>query len=421
MRTPDFRQESLFSKNNEMPLAKKMQPTVFEEFLGQKHFVNEEFIKIIKSDKWLGFIFWGPPGTGKTSLAALIAKQTMRIYFQLSAVSATVKEIRSILEKSKDNVISGLKAFVVFIDEVHRLNKAQQDVLLPYLENGYIRFIGATTENPSFEINNAISSRVSIHHFEPLKNEDIVTLLKRTSNTISESVLEKIASASLGDARRALNLLENLILSTNNEISEESFQKLAQSQTLYYDKKSESHYDTISAFIKSIRGSDPDAAVYYLARMIEGGEDPLFIARRLVILASEDIGNANPMALVLATSAFQAVHAIGMPEARIILAQATTYLSCSEKSNRSYLAINEAIQEVKKTGNLKIPLSILNAPTKLMKEWGYGANYMYPHDFEEAWVNAQYLPDEIKDKRFYKPSNIGKEQKFQDFLNKRKT
>lgn len=420
-------QETLFSTGSsaDIPLAKRQRPHQLDEIVGQRHFLNERFRNLIASDKWTGLIFWGPPGTGKTTLAVVIAQMTQRIFESLSAVTAGVKEIRSILEQSREDVKGGRPAHILFIDEVHRLNKAQQDVLLPYLEDGSIRFIGATTENPSFEINNAIASRTIIFHFEPLSSDDLLTLLRRaapSSPSIDAEVLEKIASVSLGDARRALTLLEHLMLSASSKqsITEKDFDELTHAQSLYYDKKSEAHYDTISAFIKSVRGSDPDAAVYYLARMLEGGEDPLFIARRLTILAAEDIGNANPMALVLANSAFQAVHAIGMPEARIILAEATTYLCCSEKSNRSYLSLEEAIEEVKRSGNLEIPLSIRNAPTSLMKEWGYGKDYQYPHDSDEGWVPVNYLPDKLARKRFYRPSGHGVEKRFQEFLKERK-
>jgi putative ATPase len=416
-------QDSLFSaSSSDTPLAQRARPQDFSEIVGQTHFLNDRFKKILLSDKWCGFIFWGPPGTGKTTLASLIAKTTQRKFDSLSAVTCGVKDIKEVLEKSRLAFRSGMSAHVLFIDEVHRLNKAQQDVLLPFLEEGSIRFIGATTENPSFEINNAIASRSIIYKFQALNSEEILTLLKRSAPAnVSSEVLEKIASCSHGDARKALNLLDHVCLSSQHleKVELKDFDEVTQAQSLYYDKKSEAHYDTISAFIKSVRGSDPDAAIYYLARMLEGGEDPMFIARRLVILASEDIGNANPAALMLATSCLQAVHTIGMPEARIPLAQLTTYLACSEKSNRSYLAINEAIDEVRKSGTLEIPMEIRNAPTTLMKEWGYGKGYDYPHSHESGWTQAQYLPEKIKQKRFYVPTNRGSEKKFQDFLSVR--
>jgi len=401
-----------------------MRPQTLDALVGQKHFLNPGFEKMLQTDRWVGLIFWGPPGTGKTTLARVIANQTGRPFESKSAVTSGVKELREIMERSKTAVQSGLPASILFIDEVHRLNKAQQDVLLPFLESGAIRFIGATTENPSFEINNAICSRSVIYHFDPLKEEDLLAILKRACATgieIDDGVLEKISSVSLGDARRALTLLEHLRLSSGGKtISLDDFKKLSHSQSLYYDKHSESHYDTISAFIKSVRGSDPDAALYYLARMLEGGEDPKFIARRLIILASEDVGNASPMGLVMANSAFQAVHQIGMPEGRIILAQVTTFLACCEKSNRSYKGINEAQEKVKETGALDIPYQLRNAVTSKMKEWGYGKDYQYAHNHDDAWVNMEYLPKEISKVKFYEPSDRGHEKKFAEFLKKRK-
>ncbi|MFM8313904.1 MAG: replication-associated recombination protein A [Deltaproteobacteria bacterium] len=416
-------EDSLFSNcSQDTPLAQRSRPQDFTQLVGQTHFLNDRFKKILETDRWCSFIFWGPPGTGKTTLATLIAKTTQRPFESLSAVVCGVKEIKEVLERSRLSFKSGRPAHVLFIDEVHRLNKSQQDVLLPFLEDGSIRFIGATTENPSFEINNAIASRSMIYRFHALENRELLTLLKRTaSKNVTQEVLERIADCAHGDARKALNLLDHVCLSIDDgkPVDLQTFEEATQAQSLYYDKKSESHYDTISAFIKSVRGSDPDAAVYYLARMLEGGEDPVFIARRLIILASEDIGNANPAALMLATSCLQAVHAIGMPEARIPLAQMTTYLACSEKSNRSYQAINEAIDEVQKSGMLDIPMSLRNAPTEAMKNWGYGKNYDYPHNHESGWVDAQYLPEKIKQKRFYRPSHRGSEKKFQEFLSVR--
>ncbi len=421
-------EETLFSgvekeaAASQSPLAQRMRPKSLDSVVGQSHFLNSRFKKVLESDKWTGLIFWGPPGTGKTTLANVIAEMTQRPFVTLSAVNTGVKEIKEILEASKKAYRSGKPAWILFLDEVHRLNKAQQDVLLPFLEEGSIRFIGATTENPSFEINNAIASRSIIFNFKQLSEQEILTVVKRAATpNIEDDVLERISQVALGDARRALTLLEHVSLSAvgKEKISLKDFEELTKGQGLYYDKKSEAHYDTISAFIKSVRGSDPDAAVYYLARMLEGGEDPLFIARRLIILASEDIGNANPAAMMIASSCFQSVHVIGMPEARIILSQATTYLACSEKSNRAYVAINEAMDLVSKTGNLEIPYSIRNAPTTMMKEWGYGKDYDYPHQHDSGWVKKQYLPDKIKDTRFYKPSHHGSEKKFQEFLKQR--
>jgi len=425
MKRRDEQQESLFSApSSDTPLPQRMRPRTLESIVGQTHFLNPRFRQLLQTDRWSGFIFWGPPGTGKTTLATVIAQVTKRNFEVLSAVTSGVKDIREVLDRSRLSVRSGGLAHILFIDEVHRLNKSQQDVLLPFLEDGSVRFIGATTENPSFEINNAIASRCVIFHFNPLSREELIQIIRRAgegSERLDDSVYEKIAEVSLGDARRALTLLDHLMLSVGDKpkITVEDFEELTHSQSLYYDKKSEAHYDTISAFIKSVRGSDPDAAVYYLARMIEGGEDPVFIARRLIILASEDIGNASPMGLVLATSALNAVHAIGMPEARIVLAQATTYLACAEKSNRAYAAIEEALATVRRTGMLDIPLSIRNAPTSAMKEWGYGKDYKYAHDSAEGWVPMQFLPDAIKNQRFYKPTRHGVEKSLSEFLSKR--
>ena len=420
-------QDSLFqSHSTESPLAERMRPQQIGGVVGQEHFLNSRFQRMIETDRWAGLIFWGPPGTGKTTLANTIARKTQRSFKSLSAVTAGVKEIREVLDHSRGRVRAGLKAEILFIDEVHRLNKAQQDVLLPYLESGDIRFIGATTENPSFEINNAIASRCIIFHFEALSHNHILTLLKKAAEDngweLEEVVFDRIASAAMGDARRALTLLEHLTLSNaSQKLTEKDFDELSLSQSLYYDKKSESHYDTISAFIKSVRGSDPDAAVYYLARMLESGEDPMFVARRLIILASEDIGNANPMALVLASQGAQSVHMVGMPEARIILSQITIYLACSEKSNRSYLAIGKAIDEVKRSGHLEIPLSIRNAPTKLMKDMGYGKDYEYAHNSPGARSRQKHLPESLQDKVFFNPSNRGVEERFQKFLGREST
>jgi putative ATPase len=426
MKRTDDSQDTLFSASNvaQSPLAQRMRPEDLDQLVGQTHFLNPGFRKLLETDRWSGFIFWGPPGTGKTTLANVIAKITRRPFVALSAVTSGVKDIREAMERSRAELGAGRLAHILFIDEVHRLNKAQQDVLLPFLEDGSVRFIGATTENPSFEINNAIASRSLIFRFNSLSQPELVAILRRAAKNspeIEEGVLEKIAEVSIGDARRALTLLEHLTLTKGNssKITEEDFKKLTHSQSLYYDKKSDAHYDTISAFIKSVRGSDPDAAVYYLARLLEAGEDPLFVARRLIILASEDIGNASPLGLVIATNAFHAVHAIGMPEARIILAQATTYLACAEKSNRSYVAIEEALEAVKQTGAAEIPYAIRNAPTKMMKEWGYGKDYRYAHNQEGGWAEMQFLPDILKDRRFYQPSGMGQEKKIQEFLEKR--
>ncbi len=416
---------TLFANSSESPLAERMRPTGLDSFSGQSHLLTKTFRQMIERDQWTGLIFWGPPGTGKTTLATVIASLSYRPFEALSAVMSGVKEIREVLERSKASVQTGKKATILFLDEIHRLNKAQQDVLLPYLERGWIRLIGATTENPSFAINNAIASRCLVFPFKTHDTPALLTILQRAlpkNRVIENEVLEKIADVSGGDARRALNLLENILIAVSDEtpIGLNEFEELRHSQSLYYDKKAEAHYDTISAFIKSVRGSDPDAALYYLARMLEGGEDPAFISRRLIILASEDIGNANPMGLVVATAAHTATETIGMPEARIILSQAVVYLACSEKSNRSYLAIDKAIEKVRETGPLDIPMNIRNAPTQMMKEWGYGKGYRYPHDFPGGWVEQNYLPEKIAGERFYIPSDIGSEKKLEEFLKSRR-
>lgn len=395
-------QDTLFSTDrSQVPLAERERPQSLDSLVGQNHILNERFRRMLETDRWTGFVFWGPPGTGKTSLARIIANFTRRRFHLLSGVTCGVKDIREVLEASRNAFRSGQLAHILFIDEVHRLNKSQQDVLLPFLEEGSIRFIGATTENPSFEINNAIASRSVIFRFNPLTETELLVVLKKAQNPnyqFESGVLERLAKIAGGDARRALNLLDHLCLSCKQEdvITVAGLEKICEGQTLYYDKHGQAHHDTISAFIKSIRGSDPDAAVYYLARMLEGGEDPLFIARRLIILASEDIGNANPAGLMVATSAFTAVHSIGMPEARIVLSQATTYLACSEKSNRSYSAINLAQEEVRNSLSAEIPPQLRN-----------GSNFSSCKD---------YLPESLRGKRFYVPSQNGNEKKFYEFL-----
>jgi putative ATPase len=364
-------------------------------------------------------IFWGPPGVGKTTLAQIIAHESKAQIFFLSAISAGVKEVRDVINKAR-----GLVQTILFIDEIHRFSKSQQDALLGAVEKGQISLIGATTENPSFEVNAALLSRCQVYHLQPLSKPELQKLTSKVLNapdwgrnfTIGED--EALYKLSGGDARRLLNLLELIIRNTegNTEITDEMVTQLAQQKVALYDKQGEQHYDIISAFIKSLRGSDPNAAVYYLARMIEGGEDPKFIARRLLILASEDIGNANPTALVLATNCFQAVNMIGYPEAEIILSQCVTYLAASPKSNASYLAIKKARSLVRETGDLQVPLHIRNAPTKLMKDEGYGKGYKYAHDYPGNFVVQEFLPEEIRDTKLYDPGNNARENELRSRL-----
>ena len=409
------------------PLAERMRPTSLEGLVGQEHLVGKDgFLhNAIKQDRVPSMILWGPPGTGKTTIANIIANEVKRPFFTLSAISAGVKEVREVIQK----VRPGSKS-ILFIDEIHRFNKAQQDALLGAVEKGAITLIGATTENPSFEVNAALLSRCQVYTLRHLQKEDLIKIvdhalghdadLKEIEVDLKET--EALFNLSGGDARRLLNLLELVIKGQSGQqvsITDEQVTEAAQRKTVLYDKKGEMHYDIISAFIKSIRGSDPNAAVYYLARMIEGGEDVKFIARRLVILASEDIGNANPTALVLATSAFQAVSLIGYPESRIILSQCTTYLACSPKSNASYMAIGKAQSEVRKSGDLEVPMALRNAPTKLMKDEGYGAGYRYAHDHPGNFAAMEFLPTELKDTTFYEPGKNAREEDQRKFLRAR--
>jgi putative ATPase len=366
-------------------------------------------------------ILWGPPGVGKTTIANIIANEVKRPFHILSAVSAGVKDVREIIEKAKYTTRA-----ILFIDEIHRFNKSQQDALLGAVEKGTITLIGATTENPSFEVNSALLSRCQVYVLKPLTNDELIQLaqhailqdndLKNRSIEIKER--QALINISGGDARKLLNLIDLIAEATAGAvvITDELVMNVAQKHIAIYDKSGEQHYDIISAFIKSIRGSDPNAAVYYLARMIEGGEDVKFIARRMVILASEDIGNANPTALVMATSAFQAVNVIGYPEARIILSQCATYLASSPKSNASYVAIDNALKAVNDLGDLPVPLSVRNSPTKLMKDLGYGKDYQYAHSFENNFVNMEFLPDQIKGTTFYNPGNNPRENELRNYL-----
>jgi len=384
---------------NAQPLAERMRPSRLEDLVGQQHLVGDSGIirKAIQTGNVPSMILWGPPGVGKTTIANIIANEVKRPFHVLSAVSAGVKDVREVIDKAKHS-----NRAILFIDEIHRFNKSQQDALLGVVEKGVITLIGATTENPSFEVNSALLSRCQVYVLKPLTESDLLHLI----------------NISGGDARKVLNLVELICDSIPGTITvtDALVMEVAQKHIALYDKSGEQHYDIISAFIKSIRGSDPNAAAYYLARMIEGGEDVKFIARRMVILASEDIGNANPTALVLATSAFQAVNLIGHPEARIILAQCATYLACSAKSNASYEAIEGALRTVQETGDLPVPLSIRNSPTRLMKDLGYGKNYQYAHSFEGNFAHMEFLPEKIAGQTFYQPGKNPREDEMRQFL-----
>ena len=409
---------------NTFPLAERVRPATLDDLLGQEHLTGKEGVlrKAIEAGNVPSMILWGPPGVGKTTIANIIANQVKRPFKTISAVSAGVKDVREIINQARSR-----SKVILFIDEIHRFNKGQQDALLGAVEKGIITLIGATTENPSFEVNSALLSRCQVYILKPLSEMDLLSIMdkaiKNDPNYKKRKVVIKEKEALLklsgGDARRLLNVFELVADSIKTEkltITDKLVMDLAQQKVALYDKTGEQHYDIISAFIKSIRGSDPNAAVYWLARMVEGGEDVKFIARRMVILASEDIGNANPTALVIATNCFQAVNMIGYPEARIILSQCATYLATSPKSNSAYAAIKDAQRIVKEKGDLSVPLHIRNAPTKFMKEQGYGKGYEYSHQYEQNFSNQEYLPDEINGMKFYEPGKNPREEELRKRL-----
>ena len=428
----DHKITSTFNKS--APLAARMRPRDFSDFIGQEHVIGENtpLRQSLEVGGIPSFILWGPPGTGKTSLANIVAKSSGYHFQMLSAVTVGVSELRASIKQARERLGMESQRTILFIDEIHRFNKSQQDVILPHVEDGTVVLIGATTENPSFEVISPLLSRCRVYTLTELNESNILIILKRAisdrerglgihESVIDDSALMLISKVSSGDARWALNTLELAVDSLSGQkisekITRDTVKKIVQDKSLRYDKGGDNHYDTISAFIKSIRASDPDSSVYWLARMLRAGEDPNFIARRLVISASEDIGLADPRALTVAVAAQQAVHFIGMPEGRIPLSQATLYLACAPKSNSAYKAINEAMREVSNSGDRQVPLHLRNAVTKLMEESGYGENYIYPHDYEGHFKISNNLPEELSDSRFYEPSDLGYEKFISDRL-----
>ena len=411
------------------PLAETLRPQTLSQYIGQQHLVGEGGIlrNAIENNALHSMILWGPPGVGKTTLALLIAQLTHAQFYMLSAINSGVKDIREVIDKAKNSE----EKSILFIDEIHRFSKSQQDSLLGAVEQCIVTLIGATTENPSFEVIAPLLSRCQVYVLKSLDVNDLSVILEHAKKYLEEKLkteidiqeTEALFRISGGDARKLLNAIELVVQFAKSEagkfvVTNDMVMKCIQKNLALYDKKGENHYDIISAFIKSMRGSDPNAAAYWLARMLEAGEDPLFIARRMIILASEDIGNANPNALLLANNCFQAVHQIGMPEARIILSQTAIYLASSSKSNASYNAIDEAIEWVRKTGDLPVPLHLRNAPTKLMKELDYGKNYKYAHSFEDNFTDLEFLPQSISGKKFYEPQNNARENEIRNYLKK---
>ncbi len=408
---------------NNQPLAFRMRPKTLEEYVGQEHVLGKDKVlyRTIKADRLSSIILFGPPGCGKTSLARVISETTKYKFYKINAVTAGVADIKRVIEETKNFMINPSGKSILFIDEIHRFNKLQQDALLPFVENGTIILIGATTENPYFEVNKALISRSMVIKLEPLTEDNVYNILKNAIHRkdglgeynikIEDKTLKRLASIANGDVRTALNGLEVATLTTAMSedgciyLTDEVIKNSVQNRKAIFDKNGEQHYDNISAFIKSMRGSDPDATVFYLARALNGGEDPMFLARRIVICASEDVGMENPNALVVANSAMQAVHMIGMPEARIILSEAAIYVATSKKSNASYMAINKALADVQNKDTGEIPMHIRNAPIEKMRELGYNEGYLYPHDFPEHWVKQQYLPDKMIGTKYYEPDN----------------